>query len=91
MTFYSVADAYSDNWFMTAAVGYLHSSSTKTVGFSPLSEGYPVIRVRNVEEMFIGQAGTGVYDYTEQVSGGSPVDGTLSGEKKRAVPEVGRT
>ena len=82
MTFYSVADAYSDNWFMTAAVGYLHSSSTKTVGFSPLSEGYPVIRVRNVEEMFIGQAGTGVYDYTEQVSGGSPVDGTLSGEKK---------
>lgn len=82
MVFYSVADAYSDNWFMTAAVGYLHSSSTKTAGFSPLSEGYPTIRVRNVEEMFIGQAEIGVYDYTEQVSGGTPVDGALHGEKK---------
>ena len=68
---------------MTASVGYLPTASgwEKAKGFAPVSEGYPTIRVRNATEVFIGQAETGVYDYTEQVSGGAPADGTLNGEK----------
>ena len=83
-TFYYIADAYSDNWFMTAVVGYLpvpNSGWEKVAGFEPVKEGYPTIRVRNASEIFIGQAETGVYDYTEQMSAAGSVDGTLSGNK----------
>lgn len=84
--FYFVADAYKENYFLTATVGYETSAWTKTVGFAPVNEGYPTIRVRNASEIFVGQAESAVYDYTEQLSGGNAVDGTLNGNK--AVDDI---